>query len=277
MKKTIILILGIAIFACTQQPQGYKINVNLEGAEGQILLEKRGTSAWIPVDTADVVDGVAVLEGKVDMPGDYYLSVLGQRAKALVFVENADITITGKVDSINFAKVTGSATHDEYTGLNDQLEGYNEKYRTLVTEYRTIAAANDTTRMKEIQDEAMAIRDEMDKTQADFVKANPASYVAPVILSQLQYGLEVEELDELVTALDPKMDSIQSIIDLKEHIAKLKTVAIGQIAPDFTQNDQDGNPVTFSDIYSQNELILLDFWAAWCGPCRQENPNVVAV
>ena len=77
--------------------------------------------------------------------------------------------------------------------------------------------------------------------------------------------------------LDPKLDSIPSIIDLKVKIEKLKTVAIGQIAPDFTQNDPEGNPVKFSDIYSKNELTLLDFWAAWCGPCRGENPNVVAV
>jgi peroxiredoxin len=277
MKKTIILILSIALFACTQQPEGYKINVNLEGAEGQIILEKRGASAWIPVDTADVVDGLAVLEGKVDIPGDHYLSVMGQRNKALIFVENAEITFTGKVDSLNFAEITGSATHDEYKVLSEQLKTYNDSYQELVTEYRSVAQSNDTTRMKEIQEEAMSIRDEMDKTQADFVKENPASYVSPFLLSQLQYGLEVEELDEMVTNLDPKFDSVQSIISLKERIAKLKTVAVGQIAPDFTQNDIEGNPVTFSDIYSQNELTLLDFWAAWCGPCRQENPNIVAV
>jgi len=277
MKKTIILILGIALFACTQKPEGFIINVNLEGAEGQLLLEKRGASAWIPVDTADVVDGVAVLEGKVDMPGDYFLSVMGQRNKALIFVENSEITVTGKVDSLNFAEITGSATHDEYAALSEELNSYNDKYSELVTEYRTVAQANDTVRMKEIGEEAMAIRDEMDKVQADFIKENPASYVSPFLLTQLQYGMEVEELDELVSNLDPKLDSIQSIISLKEHIAKLKVVAVGQVAPDFTQNDAEGNPITFSDIYSQNELTLLDFWAAWCGPCRQENPNIVAV
>jgi thiol-disulfide isomerase/thioredoxin len=82
------------------------------------------------------------------------------------------------------------------------------------------------------------------------------------------------KLEGMVNALDPKLDSIPSILQIKEQIVKLKKVAVGQVAPDFTQNDPDGNPVKFSDIYSQNELTLLDFWAAWCGPCRVENPNV---
>ncbi len=90
MKKYLIFILAVLVFACTQKQPGFKIDVKLEGAEGKILLEKRGPAAWIPVDTADIVEGVAVLEGEVDMPGDYYLSVLGQRNKTIVFVENTN-------------------------------------------------------------------------------------------------------------------------------------------------------------------------------------------
>lgn len=276
MKKYFVLILGIALFACSQK-SGFKINVNLEGAEGKVVLEERKDGNWVGVDTADVVDGKAVLEGNVEMPGAYYVSVLGQRAKTLIFVENTNMTVSGKADSIRFAKVTGSVTHDEYAKLDEQMQKVSDEYMAIYQEARSASAAGDTAKANELMDEVEKLYESTETMQEDFVKNNPASYATPYVLAGIQYGKEADELEALVNALDPKIQLSPMIVDLKEKVEKLKKVAVGQVAPDFTQNDADGNPVKFSDVYSQNKVTLLDFWASWCGPCRQENPNVVAV
>ena len=168
MKKYLVLILVVAVFACTQKQTGFKIDVKLEGAEGKILLEKRGTGEWISVDTADVVEGVAILEGEVDMPGDYYLSVVGQRNKTIIFVENAKMTVVGKVDSLQFVKVTGSATHDEYAALNSQINEISEKYMALYQESRAAIAAGDTAKGREIMDSVNEMYESTNVMREDF-------------------------------------------------------------------------------------------------------------
>ena len=275
MKKVWFLILTIAVFACTKP--GYKLTVNLSGAEGKALLEKREAGKFVGKDSAEFKNGVAVLSGMVEMPDMYYVSVAGKPRKMMLFLENSPITIAGKADSIYLATVTGSKVHDEYNGVNQKIKKISDEYMAIYRQAQEAEKAGDTLKSKDLMAKVDEIYKGVGVLQEEFVKSNPASYATPYFLQSISYEKSAGELEQLIMALDPKVAATPSIVALKERVEKMKTVEVGKTAPDFTQNDQQGNPVKLSDIYSKNEYTLVDFWASWCGPCRGENPNVVAV
>jgi peroxiredoxin len=88
--------------------------------------------------------------------------------------------------------------------------------------------------------------------------------------------MEGSEIESYIKDMDTAVANTEIITSLKERVVKMKSVEVGQKAPDFTLNDPEGSPVS---LYSKvgPRLLLIDFWAGWCPPCRQENPNLVKV
>jgi peroxiredoxin len=172
--------------------------------------------------------------------------------------------------------VSGSAVHDEFKALQDKLDELDKQGTEYFEKSKAAEKSGDKANADSLMTLAEKTFETIDNQQKEYIKANPASYISPYLLGRVHYEMEADELNSFLSALDSKLDSMSSVLTLKERVQKLQSVAIGQIAPDFTMNDLNGNPVKLSDIYSKNEYTLVDFWASWCGPCRRENPNVVA-
>ncbi len=276
MRNLLLIVVLLGVFACSKTPS-YQVNVKLDGASGKAYLSQRVSGEWVKLDSADLVNGECLFKGTVKNPEIYYLNIGAGKEKLMFFAENSAISITGKADSLSNAKVSGSAVHGEFQTLQDKINQMDEQGMNFYKQSKEAEKAGIQAKADSLMKLAEETFGQIDNVQKDYIKANPASFVSPYLLSRVYYEMEADVLEGYLKGFDARLDSVPSVIMLKERVNKLKAVAIGQMAPDFTMSDANGNPVKLSDIYSKNEYTLVDFWASWCGPCRRENPNVVTV
>lgn len=279
MKKTIILLLVVAVAAsCAREPK-FRITGTIDGAGNEtVILQKRIPGGYEVIDSASLENGAFTIEGAVDYPQMVNLALKGKRGGLNFYIENSDITVHAHADSLYTGSVSGSATQAEYDAYKAMFDESNAEMMKIYDRYRAAKMEGNEEVASASEKELEALDNKQNELRKEFIANNPSSFVAPAVISELAYYLEAGELEDLLGTLDTTLNKVQTVVTLKERLVQLKAVAMGEKAPDFTLNDVDGNPVSlYSRLGGDTKLLLLDFWAAWCGPCRQENPNVVKV
>lgn len=272
-----LFLLGTIISSCSTKPH-YIVKGMIDGSDSvTFYLQKREAGKSVSIDSAVSHRGIFTMKGgAVDYPQFIQLIAGNTKKRISFYLENSEITVKGNLDSLYKADVTGSKTEDEYLAFIKSNKPLSDKYSKLVGKYQSLSQSGDVANLPGLEKQLDSIQTEMTNLQKTFVKTNPHSYVTPSVLIGISYEMEADEIESLISGLDTTIAALPSIKSLKERVAVMKSVAMGQKAPDFTMNGVDDKPITLSSKFGP-KLLLVDFWASWCNPCRQENPNVVKV
>ena len=269
----LFLILCISSFAQLNK-FNYAINGFIEGLNNDsciLLIRTYDTKGVLKVDTLYSIakDNHFSFNGKSIAIRDASIRLGGINARRglSLFIEEGAINLKGKIDSLDYISVTGTPGNEEYM-LNKKSEGeLYGRISALLSQIKGLEANSD--KVKKIETQVNLLRDSIKQGRIVFISTHKNAPTSAIYLYVLQDQLSINQLESLYSGLSPRIKNLGYVINIPAKINARKNAAIGNIAPDFTATDITGKQFKLSDF--RGSFVLLDFWASWCVPCREEN------
>jgi peroxiredoxin len=282
------LILAASLAACNgnKTPSGtFELSGTLNNAgEGvPIYLDRLTTQGTKHIDSTKLdKEGKFAFHTKGIYKGFYNLRVTEASYATLILDSTETVTVTGNSQLLGDTyTVTGSNDSKLFSQMNSvmktaafKMDSIKKLYQALLSTY-----GNDTAKMDSLGKTFDKPYDNIMKGQQDyiakFVKDNPTSFACLAAIQQLPFDEYSSSYIALDDALNKAYPTSPYVTMFHTDVTNLKRVSVGSPAPDFTLADTEGKDVSLSSF--KGKVVLIDFWASWCAPCRASLPGIVRI
>ncbi len=276
-----LVVLGIMISSCAAEVDGYLIEGEFTGelADGTAVYLKamNEQNRLIEMDTAFLEAGTFRFEGKTEAPELHYLFLDQNRGNVPVVLEDGKIEVLAQKDSLAFASVSGTPQNEYFQNYLSHSREISLKVASIQRDASAATANRDTAVVSSLRDEYLELQNEAREYEVEYIKGQPNALISLLLLERVNATKSIPESEimDLFTSLSPDLQNTAIGTRLKGALERGAKVAIGAVAPNFSAPTPGGQQLSLNEVLGK--VTIIDFWAAWCKPCRAENPNIVKV
>ena len=271
------ILTSLLIISCNSS-NDFTINGTIDADDGSkiyILQADQNNQPFIK-DSTIIKDSKFKFSGEAAAPEISYFQIEGINGYVLSIIESGKINAQIFKDSVSKSLVTGTKSNNDFNKYRDQTKSLVNNINQIAYDQQEAIFNNDLELASKLRKDLSRKEQEVMLYEWDFIVNNKDSYMSALLLEVFMVENKVNK-DSIIDVFNSFSNRIK-ISNVGKNISDLlrqyeDPINVGELAPDFTAPSLDGENITLSE--NLGKVTLIDFWAAWCRPCRIENPNLV--